>query len=143
MSAKAYQVNLTASQRQSLEAMSRKGKVSARTLRRARILLLADAGEKDKQIVKATGAGAATVQRTRRCFCSEGLEAALSDKPRPGAKRKLDARGEAHLTALACSEPPEGYSCWTLGLLAEKLVDDKIVDRISRQAVSEYLKKTT
>jgi transposase len=143
MPAKLYHVKLTKSERQSLEAMSRKGSVNARQLRRARILLLADAQHSDEQIIAATGASPSTVQRIRQRWSTDGVEAALSEKPRPGAKRKLDARAEARLTALACSTPPEGYARWTLRLLADTLVELEIVDAICHQSVANVLKKTT
>lgn len=143
MPAKRYHIRLSPSERQSLKTMSRKGVVSARQLTRARILLLADAGDSDERIVAATGASASTVHRIRQRCSAAGVQAALTEKPRPGGRRKLDARAEAQLTALACSEPPEGHARWTLRLLADRLVELQIVDAISHQGVADVLKKMT
>ena len=79
----------------------------------------------------------------KRRYCTEGLSAALEERPRPGAKSKLDATGEAHLIALACSEAPEGRESWTMQLLAEQLVEMGIVDEISDETVRTTLKKKT
>jgi transposase len=85
----------------------------------------------------------ATVYNIRRRYCTEGLQAALNDKPRPGAPKKLDGRGEARFTAIACSDPPLGRQRWTLRLLADKLVELELVDGISPATVRTLLKKTS
>lgn len=142
MSAKEYQVRLSKAERTSLTAMTRKGRASARQLTRARILLLADQGYTDQHIADVLGTSLSTLQRIRRRFARDGVKAALQEKPRPGAPPKLNARAEAQLTALVCSPAPDGHARWTLRLLADTLVELKIVDSISHQGVSEYLKKT-
>jgi transposase len=82
------------------------------------------------------------VERIRKRFVEEGLEAALTERPRPGGQRKLDGKQEAFLIALACSTPPEGRICWTMQLLANRLVALRIVDAISDETVRRTLKKT-
>ena len=82
-----------------------------------------------------------TVYRTRRLFVTESLDAALEERPRSGQPRRLDGRGEAHLTALACSSPPEGRAVWTMQLLADRLVEMRVVESISDETVRLTLKK--
>lgn len=84
---------------------------------------------------------ARTVAVTRQRYMEEGLEGALNEKPRPGKPPKLSGREEAMLTAIACSDPPEGHNRWSVRLLADRLVELDIVDSISREAVRKYLKK--
>ena len=80
--------------------------------------------------------------RVRRRFCEEGLESALVERPRPGQKRKLDERAEAHLVAIACSDPPEGHTHWTLKFLANKMVELDYVDSVAKETIRKTLKKT-
>jgi transposase len=87
--------------------------------------------------------GIATVERVRKRFVEEGLEAALNERPRPGGQRKLDGKQEAFLIALACSTPPEGRRSWTMQLLADKLVELRVIDAISDETVRRTLKKTS
>jgi len=96
----------------------------------------------DWQVAQAVLTSAATVKRTRRRFLEEGLDAALSEKPRPGRPPKITGEIEAQLTVLACSQPPEGHARWTLRLLANQLVELGYLDSISHVAVSKRLKKT-
>lgn len=138
---KKYVVDLSEEERERLEATSSRGTSKARRLRRAHILLLADEGLLDAEIARAMNAAVTTVERTRKRFVEEGLEAALSERPRPGAKRKLDGHQEAHLVALACSEPPEGRKHWTMQMLADRLVEVGLVEEISDETVRRALKK--
>jgi transposase len=140
--AKRYRVTLAEEERAHLLALTKKGKVAARKLARAHILLQADAGVSDKAIAAALHIGIATVERIRKRFVEEGLDAALSERPRPGGQRKLDGKQEAFLIALACSNPPEGRQCWTMQLLADKLVAVQMVGAISDETVRRTLKKT-
>jgi transposase len=121
--AKKYLVTLTSEEREVLLALTKRGKVAARKLTRAHILLQADlqadAGATDEAIAQALHAGMATVERVRKRFVEQGLEAALTERPRPGGRRKLDGRTEAFLVALACSTPPDERKCWTMRLLAD------------------------
>ena len=87
--------------------------------------------------------GRATVQRVRKRYCQKGLDYALTELPRPGAKPRLDGRQEAYLVALACSDAPEGRTCWTLQLLANKLVQLHVVEGVSDETVRRVLKKTS
>ena len=83
------------------------------------------------------------MERIRKRFVEDGLEAALSEQPRPGGQRKLDGQQEAFLIALACSTPPEGRACWTMQLLADRLVELQVVEAISDETVRRTLKKTS
>jgi transposase len=141
MPGKKYIVELTQDERDELTELTHKGKASARKLNRARILLKADEGWKDEQIVAALDTAVTTVERIRRRFVEGGLEKALKDDPRPGARPKLDGRGEAYLIALACSDPPDEHDHWALRLLGNRLVEAGVVDSISHETVRKALKK--
>lgn len=138
--AKKYIVTLTGEERAVLLALTKRGKVAARKLARAYILLQADAGATDETIAQALHAGMATVERVRKRFVEQGLEAALTERPRPGGRRRLDGRTEAFLVALACSTPPDERKCWTMQLLADKLVDLTDIDKVSADTVRRALK---
>jgi transposase len=140
--AKKYIVTLKDDERSQLQALTKKGRVSARKLTRAHVLLQADAGATDNAIAAALSIGTATVERLRKRFVEEGLEAALTERPRPGGQRKLEGKQEAFLIALACSTPPEERPCWTMQLLADKLVELQVVEAISDETVRRTLKKT-
>ncbi len=140
--AKRYLVTLSDDERAHLLALTKQGKIAARKLTRAHILLQADAGVVDTAIATALHVGTATVERIRKRFVEEGLDAALSERPRPGGQRKLDGKQEAFLIALACSTPPEGRQCWTMQLLADRLVAVQVVEAISDETVRRTLKKT-
>jgi transposase len=135
-------VDLSDAQRRELQSLVRKGKSSARRITRARILLLAAEDRSDEDVAAALHSSRSTVERVRRRFIEHGLEAALSERPRPGASPKLDERGQATLIALACSDPPEGRTSWTMQLLADELVVRRVVPSISDEAVRRTLKKT-
>ena len=139
--AQKYIVTLTAEERAQLHALTKRGTVAARRLTRAHLLLQADAGLPDEAIAQALHIGTATVERIRKRFVEEGIEAALSERPRPGGQRKLDGKQEALLIALACSAPPEGRTCGTMQLLADKLVELRLIDAISDETVRRTLKK--
>ena len=146
---KKYLVTLTPEEREQLAGLLSAGKRSALTLARARILVKADQAEggpawPDDRIADALDCGLRTVERVRQRFVERGLEAALGRKPqdRPSRERKLDGRAEARLIALACSEPPDGRAAWTLQLLADKLVELKVVDSVCDETVRRVLKKT-
>lgn len=138
-----YRVTLTEEERTQLRELLKRGKRSARALTRARILLKADEGLSDPAIAEALDVGTTTVFRIRQRCVEEGLEAALSERPRPGQKRKLDGKQEAHLIAVACSKAPEGHTHWTLRLLAEKAVALGFVESICPETIRQTLKKTT
>jgi transposase len=138
---KIYVVDLTEDERTYLLDFIKSGQQSARKLNRARILLHADEDKPDKEIAAALHTGIATVQRTRQRFVEGNLEGALNEKPRPGREKKLDEKGEAVLETLAHSQPPDGRKRWTLELLADRLVELKVVDSISHETVRQELKK--
>jgi transposase len=142
MSQKKYVVKLDDAERQQLEALLRGGKHPARKLTRARILLKAADGCVDDAIVKALNVGRATVERLRQRFVECGGLACLHDQPRPGAKPKLDEKGEARLIAEACSPAPEGRALWTLALLAERVVALQLTESYSYESVRRVFKKT-
>jgi transposase len=140
--AKKYGVELTEEERKQLLALLKKGKGAARRLCRARILLQAHDGTRDALIATTLHTGVATVERTRRRFVEEGLDAALTERRRLGGQPKLRGKDEAFLIATACSAPPSGRTRWTLQLLADRLVEVGIVDSISEDTVGRTLKKT-
>jgi transposase len=142
MPKKIYVVDLTDEERAHLLELIKSGKHSARKLNRARVLLLADEGRTDSEIADALHTGTATVQRTRQRFVEGNLEAALNERPRPGGQKKLDEKGEAVLETMAHSKPPEGRKRWTLQLLADRLVELKVVHEISRETVRQEVKKS-
>lgn len=140
-------VRLSSSQRDALRRVVRRGKHSAALLRRAHILLKSDAAGPhvwtDERIADALETTRMTVARVRRQFVSEGLDATMHRKRPTGRQyRKLDGRQEAQLIALACSGAPEGRARWTMSLLADRLVEMKVVDSIDPATVWRTLKKT-
>jgi transposase len=149
---KKYLVELSEQQRDDLHKLISSGSAPARKLNRARILLKADVVGKhaeaqealsDRQIARMLDTSIATVQRARERFFEGGLETALErSKPDRVYKRSLDGRAEAHLIALACSEPPRGRNRWSLRLLADKAVELGIVEKLSHETVRKTLKKT-
>jgi transposase len=139
---KKYHVSLTDAERESLLTLTKKGSVAARKLTRAHILLQADAQATDGRIAQALHIGTATVERIRKRFVEGGVEAALTERPRPGGKPKLDGKAEATLVAWACSTPPDDRKQWTMQLLADKLIELKLVEAISDETVRRTLKKT-
>lgn len=141
--AKKYVVDLSEEERDSLRQLVRRGKARVRRVNRARILLLADKDHTDEEIAQALQLGRSTVERTRKRFVEEGLEPALSERPRPGKARLLSGKQEAFLVALACSDPPEGRTRWTMQLLADRLIELNVVESITDETVRRLLKKTT
>jgi transposase len=134
-----YRVELSQTERAELTALLSGGKHAARKLKRAQILLAADAGASDEVIAANVGVGESTVYRTKRRFVLGNLEAALSEEPRPGASRKLSGKDEALLIATACSSPPVGRARWTLELLADELVRLTVHASVSRETVRRRL----
>jgi transposase len=142
MPKKKYIVDLRAEERATLEHLLRGGKTGARKLTRARILLKAADGLSDDAIAAALDVGTATVARTRQRFVETNL-GALDETPRPGARRKLTGKQEAHFIAVACTPAPEGQAHWTLRLLADKVVECGFAPSSARETVRQVLKKTT
>ena len=144
---KKYIVRLTVQERDELEALIKKGKTAAYRIRHAHILLKVNAegpNWTDEQTAQAFACHANTVRHLRQRFVEEGLEAALQRKKQanPSRCRLLDGEKEARLIAISRSQPPAGHSRWTLRLLADKLVELRVVDSISDQTVRRTLKKT-
>lgn len=142
-------VTLSSEQREHLSGLTRSGNAPARVQTRARILLLADrspgnpAGRQTyPQISAALQVCAPTISATCRRFVLDGMEAALYEKPRPGQTPKITGEVEAQLVLLACSDPPEGFARWTMQMLADKLVELRLVTSITDSAVCDRLKKT-
>ncbi len=140
---KIYLVTLTTEERERLKNLLSKGTTPARVLRRAHILVHADEGRTDEEIVLALHVAHATVERIRQRFVTGNLDRALHEDPRPGGKRKLDAKQEAYVIATACSTPADGKAQWTMQLLADRMVERHIVASISDETVRRTLKKTS
>jgi hypothetical protein len=140
-----YLVVLSAEQRQYLEKLTSSGKVPARQMKRAQILLKSDlqVNWSYEQIMAAFDVSGVTISVVRRVFVEQGLEAALQrKKPDREYEHALDGEGEAHLVALACSEPPTGRKHWRLRLLQDRFVKKGYVDSISYETIRRVLKKT-
>ena len=134
-----YRIDLSQSERDELGALVRAGKLPVRRLKRMQILLAADAGVSDEAIAASVQTSGSTIYRTKKRFVEIGLEAALSEEPRPGAARRLSGKEEAQLVALACSDPPAGCARWTLKLLANALVELIEPPSISRETIRRRL----
>lgn len=131
---KTYVVHLQVQEKQTLQIIVKKGKVNARTITRARILLKAHEQQTDKQIYQALEVAVSTPHDIRRRYCEGGLKKALYDASRPGKERKLTGVQEAKVVAIACTTPPDGYAHWTLDLLVEE-VKAKLGVSIGRTAI--------
>jgi len=134
-----FRVTLTTEERDWLHSFVLAGKGAFRRLKRAQILLASEAGSTDAVIARNISVGTSTVFRTKRRFVEEGLEAALSELPRPGADRKLAKKEEALLVATACSKPPAGHARWTLALLAGEMVRLTAHESLSSETVRRRL----
>jgi hypothetical protein len=150
MPAKKYIVELDVGEREQLNALISKGKAPAKTILKARILLKADQAEGgpgwlDAQIVEALDTNLTMVMRVREKLVTEGLDAVLTRKKRetPPVPAIFDGERQAKLTALACSQPPEGHARWTIRLLASEVVERRIVPAAHFNTVGRALKKTT
>lgn len=148
MSSQKHQVQLSKKQRKKLKSLSRRGETKARKLNRARILLLADENRPkgaftDAQIASILDVSLSTIGRVRHRFVTDGLDTALEEKPRPGRPVKFTPTDRAKITAIACSDPPQGRNKWSLRLMADKLVELDLVEEISYQTVKRVLKKTS
>lgn len=144
MSQKQFLVQLSEQERLRLQKIVRSGKDKARKITRCRILLLADEanGKTDEEISDALNVCLATIFTIRRRYSLEGLERAIGEGARSGQPPKFKGKAAAKITAIACSTPPDGQARWSLRLLADRVVELKIVDSISHQSISNILKKT-
>ena len=143
-----YRVTLTREEREELEAISTKGKRAARTVLYARALLLLDAGEHGQKwivakVAEALGTTPRSLEHLKKRFVKDGLSAAIERKKRVKPPREIQFGGEfeAHLLALACSDVPAGHKRWTVRLLAEKMIELKIVPAVSPMTVCNTVKK--
>jgi transposase len=140
--AKRHVVGLTDDERAALEQQEA-GSLTRRQRYRVQILLRADAGDTDEEIADEAGVCLGTVANVRRRFAAGGLDAALKDRPRPGAVPILDGKAEAIVIATACSPVPEGRATWTARMLANRLVDLQVVEGVSEDTILRVLKKAT
>ena len=134
-----YRVTRCDQERAALEALVARGRPKVREVKRAQILLAADAGQPAAQTAAIVGTSPATIYRTQRAFVEEGLDAALHDAQRPGGRRKLSGKEVALLIATACSAHPPGRTHWTLELLADEIVRQTAHTRLSRDTVRRRL----
>jgi hypothetical protein len=147
---KRYKITLTKQEREELKSIIKKGKRNAKTIRNALILLNCDEGSygekvKSEDISKILNIGMRTIDRVKKIFVEEGFETAVFGVMRKSKRvygRIIDGEAEAHLIALSCSNPPEGYSKWSLRLLADKMVELKYVEEVSYETIRRTLKKT-
>jgi len=141
-------IELTEEQRKQLEEVISCGKAAARKIQHAQVLLKIDSGKdgpnwSDEQIKEAFGVSPSTIRRIRERFVENGLEDAINRRPQPERpeKRKVTGEREAQLIALACTEPPTGYSQWSIRLLRKKVVELHIVEEVGRETIRLILKK--
>ena len=148
MPSKKYIVDLSPSERNYLEEITNKGKTAAYKMNHARILLKADINQEeggwtDSKISEALNIGHATIERVRKRFVEEGIESALNRREQKNRRsRIIDGEKEAYLIAIACSQTPVGKSHWTLQMLADKMVELKVVEKVSTETIRQTLKKT-
>jgi transposase len=140
--AKRHVVGLTDDEREALEQREA-GPLTRRQRYRVQILLRADAGETDEEIADAAGVSIGTVANVRRRFAAGGLDAALTERPRPGAAPLLDGKAEAIVIATACGPVPEGRATWTARMLANRLAELQVVESVSEDTILRVLKKAT
>lgn len=147
---KRYVVRLEAVERRRLKELVSTGRVAAYKIRHANILLQADEsksrpGWPDTRIAEGLAVSVRSIEYLRKRFVEEGLEACLAPKKRPfpPVAPKFDGRKEAKLVAVACSQPPKGYERWSLRLLADRVVELKIVDAVSHETIRRVLQKTS
>ncbi len=139
---KRHVVRLTDDERAALEQQEA-GPLARRQRYRAQILLRADAGDTDAEGDDELGVSIGTVANTRRRFAAGGLDAALHDKPRPGAKPVLDGKAEALVVATACGPTPNGRATWSARMLANRLVELKVVESVSDDTIPRVLKEAS
>ena len=132
-------VRLGRKDRQLIAAMLRRGRESARVLRRASILRQLDQGQKPTQIAANLGVVPKTVRAIARRFEEEGLKSALNEKPRPGKQRVLDTGQSQRIIAMVCGSAPEGRARWTVRLIAEEAVKRKLTSQVGRETVRVLL----
>ena len=148
MSSKKYIVDLSSEERNHLEEITNKGKTAAYKMNHARILLKADINQEggawtDSKISEALNISDASIERVRKRLVEEGIESALNRREQKKRRQRIiDGEKEAYLIAIACSETPRGKSHWTLQMLADKMVELKVVEQVSIETIRQSLKKT-
>ena len=142
MKKKKIEIKLKKKERAQLNQFIKKGTAQAREITRARILLLSDSGKAPSIISDILGVTMKTIQSIKEHYLEGSLDRALHDNPRSGAPTKFEGKHRAQITALACTEAPDGYAKWGLSLLADKAVETGIVDTISKAHIARILKKT-
>ena len=147
---KKFIVTLTEDERKSLTELTSKGKHRSQKILNALTLLACDEGEyqqkrsKNEEIARVLNTSMRKIDRVKKRFVVDGLDVALNGKKGSRIyKKKADGDFEAHLVALSCSDPPEGFSRWSLRLLAEKAVELDYIENISHETVRRVLKKTS
>lgn len=145
-----YIVTLTQEERETLLSITKKGSHKSSKIRNALILLSCDTGDYSKrkltneQICDVLKIGMRTIDQVKKSFVEDGFEFALNDKPSTRLyEKQIDGDVKAHIVALSCSKPPEGFARWSLRLLADKAVELEYIDSISHESVRQMLKKTT
>jgi transposase len=133
-------ITLSETEQTELKRIVNQGTHSARTIKRAQILLHSHAGKKPQEIAPWLDTCLGTVYNVRQRYWTAGLEGALHEKPRPGQPVKLNLRQEAEITVLACSQAPDGHARWTVRLLAARVVQAEIVDRMAPETLRRFLK---
>jgi transposase len=134
-------VHLSPEEKSAVRRLTARGKSSARKIKRAAILLMADGGQTDEAIKTALQTSLSTINRTRKRYVEAGLESALTEQPRPGRPVAFEGKVEAQMIAIACSKAPDGRKHWTMQLIADRLVALKTVESISDESVRLRLKK--
>ena len=137
---------LTPAEREALEHFVSKGDRKAREITRARILLLSDAGKKDRAIMAILHLSRSTILKMRKKYVQTPqapILDLLKEAPRSGRPIQIDSRLEANITMIACSDPPEGFARWTLQMIADKVVEMNLMDTLSYESVRSVLKKQT
>jgi transposase len=139
---KRVEIQLTDQERGHLETISTTGSSLVRTLQRAQVLLALDRGLLDQTIAEVLNLDRTRIWRLRKRYVEQGLEAALYDQPRSGRPTEYDEKAEAEIVALACSEPPNGYGCWSVALLTEVARRQcRLLQSVSQTTVRQVLKK--
>lgn len=141
MGRKAKEIQLKQREREDLKVFLSVGKRSARSLKRAMILKYLDEGIHSSQIMDLLETSLPTICKVKNRYLGEGLEAALSERPRSGQPRKIGQREEAYITGIACSDPPKGRKRWTIELITDKVVELGYIEKVSRESVRTVLKK--
>ena len=134
-------ISLTSEQREFLQRFVRTGTKKARTIRRAKVLLLLDDDYSNEEISKMTDVHRQSIWRTKKRFLEEGLDSVLNERPRPGQPRKYLEKQEAEIIAMACTDPPKGRERWTVRLLTERMRRRKDFETLNRETVRLILKK--